>query len=206
MELISYFRELFGEDPPLELNFSNELECIVAIILSAQCTDKRVNIVTKDLFKKYKTLEDYATADLEELEKDIYSTGFYHNKATNIISLCKNLLENHNGVLPNNIDELVKLPGIGRKTASVFLISCRGVPAFPVDTHVIRVSNRLGFTKHKDPEKIERDLKALFDEKDWGKHHFYIVLFGRYHCLAKNPKCNECKIQNRCCYFQHNST
>ena len=204
--MFSYFRELFGEDPPLELDFSNELECIVAIILSAQCTDKRVNMVTKDLFKKYKTFEDYANACQATLEQEIYSTGFFKNKAANIIALGKIVTENFGGVLPNSLDELVKLPGIGRKTASVFLISCRGIPAFPVDTHVIRVSNRLGFTKHTDPLKIERDLRARFDPADWAKCHYYLVLFGRYHCTAKNPKCSDCKIQNECCYFRRDST
>ena len=205
MMVFQYLRELFGENPRSELDYSNDLELIVAIILSAQCTDKRVNMVTPVLFDRYKTIQDYATADPAEIEKLIYSIGFYHNKARNIIALCKilhdkglTLVDICNQDPDTAVDRLSKLPGIGRKTASVFAAEYCGIPAVAVDTHVIRVANRLGFTTNSDPVKIEADLKQIFPRENWRLYHHYLVLFGRYHCTARNPKCEDCKIKNHC--------
>ena len=189
---------MFGENPKCELDYTSDIELLVAIILSAQCTDKRVNIVTKQLFARYKTINDYAAADIGELEQMIYSTGFYHNKAKNIIALCKILRDEFGEKIPTSVEVLSKLPGIGRKTASVFMAEFHKVPALAVDTHVIRVGNRLGLTMHTDPLKIERDLAAIFDRENWGKYHLYLVLFGRYHCTAKNPKCENCPLRDLC--------
>jgi endonuclease-3 len=197
-KLLEYFESLFGKNPKCELEFETDIQCLVAIILSAQCTDKRVNIVTKDLFKKYKTVNDFANADLKEIERDIYSTGFYHNKAKNIIAASNEIVKTHGGKVPTEFDTLTKLSGVGRKTAGVFFVEFLKKPAFPVDTHVKRTANRLGITTQKTPDKIETDLKKFFNEKDWGRAHLYLVLFGRYVCIAKNPKCAECKIKNLC--------
>ena len=191
-------RELFGEAPNVELDYRSDIDLLVAIILSAQCTDVRVNIVTKELFKKYRTVGDYASAKQEELEKEIYSTGFYHNKAKNIINMAKAVVADFGGVIPSDINELVKLPGVGRKTASVFLAEYFKLPAIAVDTHVIRVSGRLGLTKSKNPDVIERDLAKLIDKKDWRLVNLYLVLFGRYYCKATRPLCQECKLKKFC--------
>ena len=197
-EIEKYFTTLFTEDPKCELDFATDIECLVAIILSAQCTDRRVNIVTKTLFQKYKSVEDYANADLAELENDIRSTGFYHNKARNIIALCNELIVRHGGKVPCDIDQLVVLPGVGRKTANVFLAEWCKIPAIGVDTHVIRLSERLGLSKSKDPEKIEYDLKSLIPIEKWRTVSLSLVLFGRHYCTARNPKCDGCKIKHLC--------
>ena len=197
-EITAYFGKLFGPEPKCELNYSTEVELLVAIMLSAQCTDKRVNIVTRDLFKRFKTIQDFAAADQTELEKLVYSTGFYHNKAKNIIATCKKIMENHGGKIPNTLEELSKLPGVGRKTASVFLCEFHNIPAIPIDTHVARVSNRLGFTTNRNPLAIERDLAKLLPREDWPKFHLQTVLFGRYYCTARNPKCESCEISKFC--------
>ena len=191
-DIFDYMRELFGDEPAVELNYKSDVDLLVAIILSAQCTDVRVNKVTKELFKKYRTIEDYANAKQEELEQEIHSCGFYRNKARNIINMAKG------GVIPADIDELIKLPGVGRKTASVFLAEYYKKPAIAVDTHVIRVSNRLGLTKSKNPNIIERDLKKLIEKKDWRLVNLYLVLFGRYYCKAKKPQCDSCKLRESC--------
>jgi endonuclease-3 len=196
--IFEYFAEMFGEKPRCELNFSTDIECLVAIILSAQCTDKRVNLVTKTLFERFKTVFDYAKCDVLTLEKYIYSTGFYRNKARNIIAMARTVVTEHNGVIPHDFDALTRLAGVGRKTAGVFTVEYLKKPAMPVDTHITRVANRLGFTESKNPDIIERDLKELFDEKNWGNYHLYIVLFGRYFCMAKRPKCDECEIRHLC--------
>jgi len=197
-QTFEYLEELFGPEPRCELNYKTDIDLLVAIILSAQCTDKRVNVVTKTLFDKYKNIQDYANADQSGLEKLIYSTGFYHNKAKNIISLANDVIVKHNGIIPTDIDELTKLAGVGRKTASVFVSEFHDIPAIAVDTHVIRLANRLGFTTSTNPTIIERDLMAIFDKQNWGRYHYYMVLFGRYHCTARNPKCRECKIKESC--------
>ena len=198
-KIFSYLRELFGESPKCELSYSNDLELLVAIILSAQCTDKRVNIVTKELFSRYKTVADFANADRAELEKLIYSTGFYRNKAKNIIALCKILDERK--VTPRDftdVNDLAKLSGIGRKTASVFIAEYHKKPALAVDTHVMRVAKRLGLTYNTCPVKIEHDLAKILAREYWASYHLYMVLFGRYFCTAKNPKCSDCKLREFC--------
>ena len=193
-ELMCYFKELFGNNPKCELNYKTDIDLLVAIILSAQCTDKRVNMVTEKLFKKYKTVKDYANADIKELENEIHSCGFYRNKAKNIINMAKQYNEQ------KTVEELIKLPGVGRKTANVFLAEWHKVPAIAVDTHVIRVSNRLGFTKSENPDVIERDLMRLIDRKEWRFVNMFMVLFGRYYCKAVNPACDNCKLGLQCNY------
>ncbi len=186
------------------LNFTTPFELLVATILSAQCTDDRVNIVTKDLFKKYKTPEDYVKADQEELEKDIFSTGFYRNKAKSLKKCCQALIEKYGGQVPADFDALTKLPGVGRKTASVVAGNAFGIPAIAVDTHVIRLSNLLGFVNTKDPVKIEMKLKELLPEKDWVKASHLLASHGRKVCIARRPKCSECVIANYCPSFIKN--
>ncbi len=185
-------------EPEIELNHSNPLELLVATILSAQCTDERVNKVTRFLFKKYKTAKDYAKADLSSFESEIKPTGFYKNKAKNVISACKVIVEFFNGKVPETIEELTTLPGVGRKTANVILGGWFKQPAIVVDTHVKRVTNRLGLTKSEDPEVIEFDLQRFFPPEKWSKTSLQILLFGRYTCKAKNPECEGCLFYNRC--------
>jgi endonuclease-3 len=197
-EFFEYCRELFGDTPKCELDFTNDIECLVAIILSAQCTDKRTNAVTRELFKKYKTIADFAVADQQVFEREIFSTGFYHNKAKNIIAMAKAVDFYHGGKIPADIETLTTLPGVGRKTANVFLTEWHHLPGLGVDTHVTRVANRLGYVNTKNAEKIEKELKSAFAEKDWGKFHLYMVLFGRYHCKAVRPNCADCKIKHLC--------
>ena len=186
------------------LNFNSPFELLVATILSAQCTDERVNIVTESLFKKYKTPEDYVKANQEELEKDIYSTGFYRQKAKSIKKCCQALIEKYNGEVPADFDALTKLPGVGRKTASVVAGNAFGIPAIAVDTHVIRLSNLLGFVNTKDPVKIETKLKELLPKKDWVNASHLLASHGRKVCIARRPKCAECVIANFCPAFNKN--
>lgn len=181
-----------------ELNFSNNLELLIAVMLSAQCTDKRVNIVTEELFKKYKTANDYAKLSYEELANDIKSCNYYHNKAKNIVEACKVLVEKYDGQVPHEHEKLVALPGVGNKTASVVEAVGFGLPAFAVDTHILRVSNRLGLVKTTSPDKCSEVLKTLYDESEWGDTHHLMLLFGRYFCTARNPKCEGCKLKSYC--------
>ncbi|MCL2850980.1 MAG: endonuclease III [Firmicutes bacterium] len=198
ISIFQYFESLFGKMPKCELDYASDIDLLVAIILSAQCTDKRVNTVTRTLFQKYRTIGDYADANTSELEKEIYSTGFYRNKSKNIIALCKILQKQFQGKIPDEVCVLEKLPGIGRKTASVFVAEFYNKPAIAVDTHVIRVSNRLGFTTSKNPYIIEKDLAGLWSPQNWGRYHLYMVLFGRYYCKAISPKCEDCAIYTHC--------
>ena len=200
-DIFEYLAELIP-NPRCELDYVTDIDLLVAIILSAQCTDRRVNAVTKVLFEKYRTINDYADACHLEFEKDIYSTGFYRNKAKNIIALCKKLRDDFGSVIPGDVDVLEKLPGIGRKTASVFVAEFHKKPAIAVDTHVIRVSRRLGFTTSRNPDVIQRDLMKLFDEGNWCLYHKYLVLFGRYYCTARGPKCDECGVSEYCVEFR----
>ncbi len=181
-----------------ELDFENPLQLLVGTILSAQCTDKRVNIVTNALFKKYKTATDYLKVPVEELENDIRSTGFYRNKTKSIQGACRILVEKHGGKIPNDFDELLQLPGIGRKSANVILGHTCGRPGVIVDTHVTRVSQRLGFTKQKDPVKIEYDLQKLIPQKEWTFVSDVLVFHGRYCCYARKPNCPECPVLKLC--------
>lgn len=183
------------------LNFSNAFQLLIATILAAQCTDERVNIVTKDLFKKYKTPAEFLAVSYEELEKDIFSTGFYRQKAKSIKNCCKSLVENYKGKVPKDFDEINKLPGVGRKTASVVAGNAFGIPAVAVDTHVIRLSNLLGFIDSKDPAKIEFKLKALLPEEDWVNSSHWLAAHGRKICKAKKPKCLQCVLGNICPSF-----
>lgn len=190
-------------NPVTELEYNSDFQLLVAVILSAQCTDKRVNIVTKELFKQYKTPRDFANMDLATLERLIHPCGFYHNKAVNIINCSKMIVEKFNGQVPTNFDDLVSLPGVGRKTANVMLIVAFNTPAIPVDTHIFRVSNRLGLTNAKNETECEEQLVKLFADKKelWGKIHHLILLYGRYNCKAINPMCDNCIISSYCKYY-----
>ncbi|MGA7579224.1 MAG: endonuclease III [Desulfobaccales bacterium] len=184
------------------LDFKNPLELLVATILSAQCTDERVNRVTEALFAKYASAADYAQAPLEELERDIYQTGFYHNKAKSLKALGQALVAHHRGQVPASLEELVKLPGIGRKTANVVLGNAFGIPGIVVDTHCGRVSQRLGLTKAKDPVKIEFDLMGLVPKERWTRFSLQLIWHGRAICTARDPKCPRCPLLPYCDYGQ----
>lgn len=171
---------------------------MIAVILSAQCTDARVNIVTADLFRKYDTLEKFADAELSELEKDIHSTGFYHMKAKNIISCCKDLIEKHGGEVPRELEELTALAGVGRKTANVIRGNIYDEPSIVVDTHVKRISKKLGLTEHDDPEKVEYDLMNVLPRDHWILWNIHIITLGRTICVARRPKCEECFLREHC--------
>ena len=186
-------------NPKIALNYSNNWELFVAVILSAQCTDKRVNIVTRNLFKKYKTINDYAAANINEFENDIRSTGFFRNKAKNILSSAKIILKKYNGQIPRSMPEILTLPGIARKSANVILGNAYGiVEGIAVDTHVIRLSQRLGLSKNQDPVKIEKDLMQLFAKKEWFNLTYMLIDHGRSICEAKKPKCHECFLNKIC--------
>ncbi|MBA4395473.1 MAG: endonuclease III [Desulfobacca sp.] len=180
------------------LFFKNPLEILIATILSAQCTDKRVNQVTQVLFKKYTTARDYAEGPLAVLEEDIRSTGFYHNKAKNIQECCRELIKKYRGEVPRTMEELVSLPGIGRKTANVVLGNAYGIPGVVVDTHVGRISQRLGLTREKDPVKIEFALMPLIPKKQWILFSLQLIDHGRSLCTARAPKCPSCFLLSYC--------
>jgi endonuclease-3 len=186
------------------LEYQSPFELLISTILSAQCTDQRVNIVTETLFEKYKKTEDYIRVSNLELEKDIFSTGFYRQKTKSIKNCCSVLIEKYNGKVPSNFDELTKLPGVGRKTASVVAGNAFGIPAIAVDTHVIRLSNLLGFVETTNPEVIERRLKELFPKKDWVDSSHLLATHGRNICIARRPKCDECFLADLCPGFQSN--
>jgi len=188
-------------DARIELDFANPLELLVATVLSAQCTDVRVNLVTKDLFKKYRTPADYLNSPVEELEDDIRSTGFFRNKAKAIRGQMTAILERHGGRVPETMEELVALPGVGRKTANVILGNAFGKPGIPVDTHVRRVAGRLGLTKHDDPVKIETDLAALYPPQNWTLLGHTLIFHGRRICHARKPACADCPVADLCDYF-----
>jgi endonuclease-3 len=189
----------------IALESGNPFQLLIATILSAQCTDDRVNIVTKSLFKKYKAPKDFLTVSNEELEKDIFSTGFYRQKAKSIKACCQDLITHHNGKVPNDFNALVQLPGVGRKTASVITGNAFGIPAIAVDTHVKRLSNLLGFIKSEDAEKIEYRLKELLPEADWIISGHLLMSHGRKICIARRPKCLECVLANLCPSYTPNN-
>lgn len=190
----------YGTEFRCFLEHGNAWELLVAVILSAQCTDARVNIVTKDLFKKYPTPEAFAEADLKELEQDIHSTGFYHNKAKNIKACARELLDRFGGKVPSDIDELTSLPGVGRKTANCIRGNIYGIPSVVVDTHVKRITGRLGLTKSEDPVKIEYELMEILPEDHWILWNIDIITLGRTICVANHEKCEECFLRSECPY------
>lgn len=191
--------EKVDKDAKIALNYSNPLELLVATILSAQCTDARVNIVTKSLFKKYHTAKDYAKADLKTLEQEVKSTGFYHNKAKNIKNCCQMLVDKFNGQVPKTMDELLQLPGVARKTANIVLANGYGViTGIAVDTHVRRVSKRLGLTDNDNPGKIEKDLMEIVPKKNWARITDLLIFHGRRICTAKHPNCAGCTLNDFC--------
>ena len=183
------------------LNHKNPFELLVSTILSAQCTDKQVNSVTKDLFNKLATPYDFAVARNETIEKLIRSTGFFRNKAKNIKNCSAVLIEKYKGMVPETIDELVKLPGVGRKTANVVLDAAFGIPGIAVDTHVARISKRLGLTENNDPVKIEFDLMKIIPKKEWSDFSLRLIYFGRAICKARNPLCTSCPMYELCLYI-----
>jgi endonuclease-3 len=187
-------------DVKTALRHQNPLEMLIATILSAQCTDVRVNEVTKTLFKKLRTAKDYAEVPLAELEEMIRPTGFFRNKAKSIKACCQGLLEKHGGKVPDSMEALIKLPGIGRKTANVILGSAFGIPGIVVDTHVKRLSQRIGLTKEKDPVKIEFELMDLIPKKDWIDFSHELIWHGRRLCPARKPKCPQCPLRELCDY------
>ncbi|MSU59500.1 MAG: endonuclease III [Pedosphaera sp.] len=186
-------------DAHCELNFSNPLELLIATILSAQCTDKRVNLVTAELFKKYRSAADFAYADLTELERHVKSTGFFRNKAKNIKACCAALMAKHGGEVPHTMDELTALGGVGRKTANVVLGNAFGINVgVVVDTHVTRLANRLGLTKQTDAEKIEQELMPLVPREQWTLFSHWLIWHGRRRCDARKPDCAGCEIAKLC--------
>ena len=187
--------------PRVELDYKNALELLVATVLAAQCTDVKVNEVTRDLFPKYCSAEDYVAVAIEELEEDIRPTGFYRQKAKNIRATMQTLIERHGGEVPNSMDDLTDLPGIGRKSANVILGNIYSVPGIVVDTHVGRVSRRLGLTEEKNPVKVEHALGSLLPEREWTAFGQRIVLHGRYICKARKPGCDECNLIEECPSF-----
>jgi endonuclease-3 len=203
----AYAKEIFDllkkEYPEVgcALDYRNPFQLLISTILSAQCTDERVNIVTKELYKKYKIPEDFLKVSNTELEKDIYSTGFYRQKAKSIQKCCEILANDYKGKVPSDFEALTKLPGVGRKTASVVAGNGFGIPAIAVDTHVKRLSNLLGFIKSNDPEKIEFKLRELLPEADWINSSHYLATHGRNICIANSPKCTQCVLENICPSF-----
>ena len=185
-------------DARVTLDFKDPLQLLVATILAAQCTDERVNRVTQDLFKKYRKAGDYAKADLPALEGEIRSTGFYHNKAKSLIACCRMIVQKFKGQVPRSLEELTSLPGVGRKTANIILGNAFGQQAIAVDTHVKRVTHRLGWAKADDPDKIEFELMEVIPRERWTMACHQIVFHGRNVCLAKNPKCPTCPVTNLC--------
>jgi len=197
-KIIELLNQNYGTDDICYLNHETPWQLLIAVILSAQCTDARVNIVTADLFKKYDTLEKFAAADLKELEKDIHSIGFYHMKAKNIISCAKTLVEKYHGEVPKNLEDLTSLAGVGRKTANVIRGNVYHEPSIVVDTHVKRISNKLGLAHGEDPEKIEYELMKVLPKEQWILYNMQIITLGRTICIARKPKCGECFLKGYC--------
>lgn len=188
----------YGTDYRCYLEYETPWQLLIAVILSAQCTDARVNLVTRDLFRKYDTLEKFAGADQAELEKDIHSIGFYRMKAKNIIACCRRLVTEYGGQVPEDIKDLTSLAGVGRKTANVIRGNIYHVPSIVVDTHVKRISRKLGFAKEEDPEKIEYELMKVLPEDHWILWNIHIITLGRTICTARRPKCSQCFLKDLC--------
>lgn len=196
--ILDAFDAEYGTDYRCYLDHDNAWQLLIATILSAQCTDARVNVVTKDLFRKYTSLEDFAAADIKELENDIRSTGFYHNKAKNIIACAKEITERHEGIVPKELEELTALSGVGRKTANVIRGNIYNEPSIVVDTHVKRISRLLGITDTDDPTKAEFELMKLLPEDHWILWNIDVITLGRSICIANRPKCGECFLKEYC--------
>ncbi|WP_231957187.1 endonuclease III [Jeotgalicoccus aerolatus] len=198
MEFIDVIAEMFP-DAEAELNYTNPFELTIAVLLSAQTTDVGVNRVTEGLFKRFKTPEDYLSVEVTEIEKYIKTIGLYRTKAKNIQKLCRDLIDKYNGEIPGNYDDLISLAGVGRKTANVVLSVAFDTPRIAVDTHVERISKRLGIARYKDsPLQVEEILMRKIPAERWSKTHHQLIFFGRYHCLARNPKCHECPLLAEC--------
>ena len=185
-------------DAKCALDYGNPLQLLIATILSAQCTDARVNMVTPALFARYRSARDYAEADPRELESRIQSTGFFRSKTKSIMAACRTIVDKHGGKVPGSLEELVALPGVGRKTANVVLGNAFGVPGITVDTHVGRVSRRLGLTKHNDADQVEQDLMRLIPAKDWTTFSHRMIFHGRQVCFARKPLCEQCRLADIC--------
>ena len=196
-DILNFLDEMFP-NARCELHYKTKFQLLIAIILSAQTTDLKVNLVTPILFEKYPTIQDLAIAEIEEVITILNPLGLATNKAKNIIATAKIIQEKYHGDIPSTKDELVDLPGVGVKTANVYMAEGLGINAFAVDTHVSRVSNRLGISKCDNPIKIEEDLKAFFHDMNWIKLHHQFIFFGRYFCKAKKPECNKCKLKKYC--------
>ncbi len=196
--ILNTFDKIYGTDLVCYLEHDEPWQLLIATILSAQCTDERVNIVTKELFVKYPSVDAFANASLKELERDIYSTGFYHNKAKNIIACCNKLVSDYDSQVPSTMDKLLTLPGVGRKTANVILGNVYHIPSVVVDTHVGRISRRLGLTSSKDPAVVEKDLMKVLPEDHWILYNIQAIAFGREICTSQRPKCAECPLSNIC--------
>ncbi len=197
-EILRRLDEQYGTEVMCSLEYQAPWQLLIATILSAQCTDERVNLVTKDLFRKYPSVEAFASADLEELERDIRPTGFYHNKAKNIIACCRELCASYHGEVPRSIEELTALAGVGRKTANVIRGNVYGDASIVVDTHVKRISGKLDLTKETEPEKIERDLMEVLPEENWIRINMQLITLGREICTARSPKCERCFLADLC--------
>lgn len=200
-EIIEIFKQLYPE-ATCSLEYMTPLQLLISTQLAAQCTDARVNIVAKDLYQKYLSAEDFANADLHELEQDIKSTGFYRNKAKNIIGCCRILVDKYSGRVPDKLELLLELPGVGRKTANLVLYETYGAQGVIVDTHAKRLSNRIGLTKNEDPEKIEYDLQKVLPKDYWAQFCHKLVSHGREVCNARKPECEKCAISHLCDYYQ----
>jgi endonuclease-3 len=196
-EIFSRLRKDYP-DACCSLDFTNPLELLVATILAAQCTDERVNKVTKELFRKYQTAQDYVDAPQEELEEDVRTCGFYRNKTKSIKKACASIVEQFDGKVPGTMEELLQLEGVGRKTANVILGECFDTPGIVVDTHCSRVSRRLGFTRKDDPVKIEQDLIKIWPREKWTIYSHTMVFHGRQTCQARGPKCSQCSVRDLC--------
>lgn len=199
--ILDLLNEHYSEHQTTYLNHDNPWQLLIATILSAQCTDDRVNQVTSKLFKKYKSVEDFANADIKELERDVFSTGFYRNKAKNIIGATRMLLSDFDGEVPSDIESLTKLSGVGRKTANVIRGNIYNIPSIVVDTHVKRISNRLGLVSSEDPEKIEFELMEILPEENWIEYNLQVIAHGRSICTARSPKCEKCFFTSLCPYY-----
>ncbi len=201
--VLSRLKKEYGEETSA-LEFSNPYELLIATILAAQCTDKRVNIVTKDLFRLYPDAASQAEADIKDVEDCIRSCGFYRNKAKNIIACAAMLRDEFGGEVPEDMESLTHLPGVGRKTANVVRAFGFGMPAMPVDTHVGRVARRLGFSESDNPDVVERDLCSVIPEKDWSDAHHWLIWHGRRVCSSQRPKCADCLLNDICVYYKKN--